>query len=285
MLDDSQFPLVSLALLAGMTLACSGCQSSRRQVAPVSVWSGAKQPVAPTARRSAKPVPPTAAAPETGSRPFPFSLDRILPGAAKDSAEKEPTSSSTADPPFAPAAETAPPPAPREPVLNDKGDAFPMPDDLPPVEPVRERKELDRGNEGEKTVPGPEDLIESIRVDQAEAHQTIEAGGRDVTVMRDGAVIFITGGCGRLTVQGGGNKIQADSVATLEVSGHENTVVLDILGGGVIVGDRNRVSWKRGLEGASPEVKSSGNDNEVSRLGMALSEAAFPLRSGAASGE
>jgi Protein of unknown function (DUF3060) len=105
-----------------------------------------------------------------------------------------------------------------------------------------------------------------IKISEEKANRIIEAQGRDVVLTGSEGVFVITGGCGRLTLNGEKNQIQCDSVAQIEVVGDGNTLILGSVGGGRIQGSGNNLSWGRGVDGFSPIVESFGTNNSMKRL-------------------
>jgi VWFA-related protein len=105
-----------------------------------------------------------------------------------------------------------------------------------------------------------------ILVEKNSSNQIIAADGRDVVVSAKDGVIIISGGCGKLTLSGENNQVQCDVVKDVEIPGNQNVLILGSLGKGLISGSRNQLAWGRGLDGNTPEVNSTGNENTVKRL-------------------
>ncbi|MDF1756118.1 MAG: DUF3060 domain-containing protein [Verrucomicrobiales bacterium] len=132
-------------------------------------------------------------------------------------------------------------------------------EDMPPP-PKPEKKEA---------VPGVEGLInrdDTVKISEDSPNRIIDAGGKDVEITGNDGVIVISGGCGKLTLKGRNNQVQCDTVKKIEITGDENTLILGSMGGGVIRGSGNDLSWGSGFDGLSPIVESFGEDNTMMRL-------------------
>ena len=132
----------------------------------------------------------------------------------------------------------------------------PEPKELMPVEPIKVKEK--NGN-----VPGPQDLIDSIKVKENNAYRAIKANGQDVVISGSGGEISIIGGCGKLTVSGGNNLIRCDSVRLIDVTGDKNNLILDKVCCGAIPGNGNKISWKTATDDLVPVIDSSGINNEI----------------------
>jgi Protein of unknown function (DUF3060) len=73
-----------------------------------------------------------------------------------------------------------------------------------------------------------------------------EGGGKQFEVVGHDDQITITGEC-----------------AKLEIVGHHNKIVLDAVGEIQATGNNNLVTYRRGLNGASPKVQSMGASNKI----------------------
>lgn len=110
------------------------------------------------------------------------------------------------------------------------------------------------------------DNAKAIVVSQDSTNRIINSNGRDVEIKSDNSVIVISGGCGTLLLTGANNQVQCDSADEVDVVGHNNTVVVGVVGSGLIAGNQNALSWGSGLKGFDPNVRSTGLDNTMERL-------------------
>ncbi len=79
--------------------------------------------------------------------------------------------------------------------------------------------------------------------------ETIACRGKDVTVDGNDNDLTLTGECGRV-----------------EVSGDANVVRVEVAAAIFALGDRNKVTWARGIGGKAPKVTSLGSGNDISRI-------------------
>jgi hypothetical protein len=73
-----------------------------------------------------------------------------------------------------------------------------------------------------------------------------EGGGKQFEVVGHDDEITITGECSKL-----------------EIVGHDNKIVLDAVGEIQATGNNNLVTYRRGLNGASPKVQTMGPGNKI----------------------
>lgn len=144
-------------------------------------------------------------------------------------------------------------------------------DDLPEVKPVSPPK-MDAPPKSKPKpkstdpVPGPEDLIGTIMIDEDNVNRILDAKGRDVEITGRNGTIVLSGGCGKLMVRGSGNQVQCDLVREIDISGDGNTLILGSVEKGQVSGSENTLSWGRGIGGTPPDIASSGRANVMKRL-------------------
>jgi phosphate-selective porin len=78
-------------------------------------------------------------------------------------------------------------------------------------------------------------------------HATVELTGTCYLVSLDGNFATVHGKAKRITIKGNDNTVAADAVGALDV-----------------VGNRNAVTWKAGING-DPRVSNLGHDNTITR--------------------
>lgn len=78
--------------------------------------------------------------------------------------------------------------------------------------------------------------------------QSIEAQGRDVAIEGSSNKITLTGECHALTINGNGNLVKAEAVATVSTPGNQN-----------------KVTWTKAVDGEKPQITNVGSDNVVSK--------------------
>jgi hypothetical protein len=88
----------------------------------------------------------------------------------------------------------------------------------------------------------------AVVIDDNAKTETIDCAGNDVTVDGNLNKLSLTGECRNVDVNGNGN-----------VVGVEAAVAISLLG------NRNTVTWRRGVAGKDPRVSNLGNGNTVSR--------------------
>lgn len=237
---------VFLFLLAGSSIFCCSCKSLAKANYGVN-RSGGKEPVVDPARRKSSPRKSTST-PKSKKQPITASVGK-----------EQKTDSHTRQELVEKKIETEEELPALDPVsVPEIDDEATLMEDVPDVQKA-----------GEKAIPGVDELIPlegPIKIRGDNVNRIIDAGGHDVQIAGNNGVVVITGGCGRLTVDGAGNQIQCDSVGRIEVAGNENTLILGSVGGGAIKGDRNVLSWGSGIDGLSPIVESFGSDNSMKRL-------------------
>jgi hypothetical protein len=118
----------------------------------------------------------------------------------------------------------------------------------------------------EKSSADKNNIAIPILVEGDNTSRIIMADEREVEVRGNNCVIVICGGCARLKLAGEKNQIQCDSVSQVNIAGDLNTLVLGVMGRGVITGNRNIISWGEGMGGSSPIAETTGQGNEIGRL-------------------
>lgn len=120
-----------------------------------------------------------------------------------------------------------------------------------------------------------EDRI-AAKADGAEVEMRSDGSIKVVVEARDGAAwlsIHDSDQAGSLdckgrhvSVSGERNKLKLTGTClSVEVSGDNNELVVDVLGEASLAGDENRIEWKRAASGSTPEVSDSGDGNTVKR--------------------
>jgi hypothetical protein len=84
-----------------------------------------------------------------------------------------------------------------------------------------------------------------------------------VTVSGNHATITLTGTCEGVIVSGNHATVKGSSVRVL-VSGNNNTVEIDAADEIHVTGNKNTVSYKKGIKAKAPKVSNPGNNNSVS---------------------
>jgi hypothetical protein len=79
--------------------------------------------------------------------------------------------------------------------------------------------------------------------------KTIECAGRDVSIDGNLNALSFLGECGSVEVSGNGNVVRIEAAAAIET-----------------LGNRNTVTWERGLAGKNPAVSNLGTGNSISRM-------------------
>ena len=90
------------------------------------------------------------------------------------------------------------------------------------------------------------------------------AKDKTVTVVGNGAQITLTGACDRVTISGNKASVKG-SVGAALVSGNDNTLELDAVDEISVSGNKNTVSFKKGLKAKLPKVANTGTDNKLSQ--------------------
>ena len=80
----------------------------------------------------------------------------------------------------------------------------------------------------------------------------------------DGTPYTLTGPCTKLAINGGDNKVKADSVVKATVTGSKNTVEIDAVDRIAVTGNDNSVTYKRGVSG-KPKAAAVGGNNKLNQ--------------------
>lgn len=89
------------------------------------------------------------------------------------------------------------------------------------------------------------------------------AKDKTVTVAGNKATITLNGTCEAVIVSGNHASVKGSSVRFL-VSGNDNTVDVDAADEIQVTGNKNTVSYKKGIKAKAPRVSNPGNNNTVS---------------------
>jgi hypothetical protein len=87
----------------------------------------------------------------------------------------------------------------------------------------------------------------------------------EVAIAGGGGGYTLTGPCTKLTVNGNGNTIKAESVAKVTVAGSKNTVEVDAVDRLSASGNDNTITYKRGVTG-KPKVAAIGSNNKLNQV-------------------
>jgi hypothetical protein len=88
----------------------------------------------------------------------------------------------------------------------------------------------------------------TIVLDLDHETKTVDCQGEDVEVNGNHSKVTVTGECHAVSVNGNYNKVQIEAAAVISA-----------------VGNRNTVSWQRGVDGQDPRVSNLGTRNTVAR--------------------
>ncbi len=102
-------------------------------------------------------------------------------------------------------------------------------------------------------------LADVNEIDNNKTHAVDCAKDATVRVSGNGNTFTLKGTCKSVQISGNKNVVKGDGVASLMLSGNENTVTLAIENA-MISGDKNTVSYK----GKKPSVADTGEKNAVS---------------------
>lgn len=104
---------------------------------------------------------------------------------------------------------------------------------------------------------------ERIYTDKAATHDC--AKEPEVTINAGGGTYTLTGPCTKVVVNGGDNKLTADSVVKLSVTGSKNTVEVEAVDRVAVNGHENTISYKRGVTG-KPKLAAIGGRNHLNQV-------------------
>jgi len=90
------------------------------------------------------------------------------------------------------------------------------------------------------------------------------AKDKNVSISGNKATVTLTGVCDTVSVSG--NEITlAGSATRVSVSGNDNNVALDGVDALAASGNKNKVTWKKGVKKAKPKISNTGNGNKVAK--------------------
>ncbi|HWO26140.1 MAG TPA: DUF3060 domain-containing protein [Kofleriaceae bacterium] len=104
---------------------------------------------------------------------------------------------------------------------------------------------------------------EKIYTDKAATHDC--AKEPEVTINAGGGTYTLTGPCTKVVVNGGDNKIKAESALKLSVNGSKNSVEIDAVDRLAVNGSDNTVTYKRGVTG-KPKAAAIGGRNNLNQV-------------------
>ena len=85
-----------------------------------------------------------------------------------------------------------------------------------------------------------------VTIDKNNLNRTIDCAGGSVTVDGNGNVLVLKGDCSALKVNGNDNTVTAEGVAEIST-----------------MGNRNKVTWRRGAGGRPPRISNPGTGNTI----------------------
>ena len=86
------------------------------------------------------------------------------------------------------------------------------------------------------------------------------------TVINDGDGTYrFVGACEHISVNGGDNKLEIESVKELAVAGADNAINVGAADKIGAIGDNNQITYKRGLSGAKPKISTVGTNNKITQ--------------------
>ncbi len=88
----------------------------------------------------------------------------------------------------------------------------------------------------------------TLVISESDKTQSVEAQGRDVAIEGSHNKIVLTGECHALTINGNGNEVKAEAVATVSTPGNQN-----------------KVTWTKVVDGEKPQITNLGNDNTLGK--------------------
>jgi DUF3060 family protein len=87
----------------------------------------------------------------------------------------------------------------------------------------------------------------------------------EIVINDGGGTYTFTGPCTKLLVNGGDNKIKAESVVKILLNGAKNTIEVDAVDKLAVNGSDNTVTYKRGVNG-KPKVTAIGSNNKLNQV-------------------
>lgn len=98
--------------------------------------------------------------------------------------------------------------------------------------------------------PAPKARGAAIVVSDNRVARTVDCAGGSVTVDGNGNTLSLNGECPSVEVNGNGNVLRVEAAGSISV-----------------MGNRNTVTWSRGIGGSSPQVSNLGTGNSVTPMG------------------
>jgi len=91
------------------------------------------------------------------------------------------------------------------------------------------------------------------------ANERINIAGND-------NVVDLSGPCGEVVLTGNDLKVSIAVSGALRILGNDSAVSVGVVAAIEVLGNENKVSWERGPDDKSPEIKNLGQDNEIQRV-------------------
>ncbi len=166
-------------------------------------------------------------------------------------------------------------------------------DDLPPMEPIRDVRTpketpsvlvTEAADTPPQIAPTPPTIIaeaspvtapapikeeggakDPIDIDATNGEKILLAENQDITIRGSKGVVMISGQCKTLEILGSNLEIYCDVADMVEVKGDSNKLVIGSIGAGDLTGNENSLSWEKSTQEETPEIKSSGNSNDIAK--------------------
>jgi protein-disulfide isomerase len=90
------------------------------------------------------------------------------------------------------------------------------------------------------------------------------AKDKNVVITANKVTLTLTGTCARVMITGNDATVKG-SANQVYIPGNNNKVELDAIDELMIAGNKNTVSYRKGIKNKSPKVANPGNDNKVSQ--------------------
>lgn len=91
------------------------------------------------------------------------------------------------------------------------------------------------------------------------------AKDKNVHVSGNKATVTLTGVCDKVLLDG--NEISlTGSAVTVGIRGNDNTATLEAVDGILTPGNKNKVTWKKGVKKAKPKISNAGNGNKIAKV-------------------
>jgi len=88
------------------------------------------------------------------------------------------------------------------------------------------------------------------------------AKDKSVSILGNKATVTLKGTCDAVNVAGNKASVKGSAVR-VHVAGNDNTLALDAADEILVSGNKNTVSYKKGIKEKAPRVSSPGSDNKV----------------------